>query len=133
MERVPNESDSFQVFHNMAVTYLRCEFPLPALELLERALRLADNEVDRAFTYASMAGAYTMASLHEEDPNVARRHVDSGIYAATRGDRPRGTVRAARDRHRVRVPRDAARTRPASTSARSATRMPPPTWPASTR
>jgi len=83
MERVPNETSNYQVVHNMAVTYQRCEFPIPALELFDRALRLADNENDRNFTYSNMSGAYDMAYLYEDDPEVARRHVDNGIYAAT--------------------------------------------------
>jgi len=83
MERVPNESANYQVVHNMAVTYQRCEFPIPALELFDRALRLADNENDRTFTYANMSAAYDMAYIYEDDPVVARRHVDNGIYAAT--------------------------------------------------
>lgn len=83
MERVPNESANYQVVHNMAVTYQRCEFPIPALELFDRALRLASNENDRNFTYSNMSGAYDMAYVYEDDPVVARRHVDNGIYAAT--------------------------------------------------
>lgn len=83
MERVPNDPAYFQVIHNMAVTYQRCDFPLPAIELYDRALRLARVEGDRTFTYANMSSAFHMAMIYEADPDVASRHLHDGIYAAT--------------------------------------------------
>jgi len=82
MERLPNEVEHYQVVHNMAVTFHRCEFALPALELFDRALRLATNEADRCFAYASMCAAYHSAFLQERDPEVARQHLDHGVIAA---------------------------------------------------
>lgn len=82
MERVPNEPINYQVVHNMGETYQRCEFPIAALELYDRALRLADNESDRTFTYASMAATYHLAYLYEDDRTIAQQHLESGIYAA---------------------------------------------------
>jgi diguanylate cyclase (GGDEF)-like protein len=83
MERVPNDPAYYQVVHNMAVTYQRCDFPVPAIELYNRALRLARVEGDRTFTYANLASAYHMAMIYEADPEVASRHLHDGIYAAT--------------------------------------------------
>jgi diguanylate cyclase (GGDEF)-like protein len=83
MERVPNDPAYYQVVHNMAVTYQRCDFPLPAIELYDRALRLARVEGDRTFTYANLASAFHMAMIYEADPDVAARHLHDGIYAAT--------------------------------------------------
>lgn len=83
MERVPNEPSWYQVIHNTAVTYQRCDFPLPALDLYDRALRLAENEGDRTFVYANMASAYHMAHNYEADPAVALQHALDGIAAAT--------------------------------------------------
>ncbi|MGE0000176.1 MAG: hypothetical protein AB7U39_24920, partial [Ilumatobacteraceae bacterium] len=83
MERVPNDPAYYQVVHNMAVTYQRCDFPLPAIELYDRALRLARLESDRTFTYANLASAFHMAMIYEADPDVAARHLHDGIYAAT--------------------------------------------------
>lgn len=83
MERVPNDPAYYQVIHNMAVTYQRCDFPLPAIELYDRALRLARVEGDRTFTYANLASAFHMAMIYEADPDVASRHLHDGIYAAT--------------------------------------------------
>ncbi|MBI5090654.1 MAG: GGDEF domain-containing protein [Actinobacteria bacterium] len=83
MERVPNDPAFYQVVHNMAVTYQRCDFPLPAIELYDRARRLARLESDRTFTYANLASAFHMAMIYEADPDVAARHLHDGIYAAT--------------------------------------------------
>jgi diguanylate cyclase (GGDEF)-like protein len=81
--RVPNDPAYYQVIHNMAVTYQRCDFPLPAIELYDRALRLAPDESERTFTYANMASAFHMAMNYESDPEAASRHLHDGIYAAT--------------------------------------------------
>lgn len=83
MERVPNEPSSYQVIHNAAVTYQRCEFPLPALDLFDRALRLAEHDIDRTFVYANMASTYHLARNHEVDPAIALQHTMDGIAAAT--------------------------------------------------
>jgi diguanylate cyclase (GGDEF)-like protein len=83
MERLPNDAGSYQVIHNMAVTYQRCGFPLPALQMYDRALRLAENEHDRTFTYANMGAAYHLAYLQEDDRSIAEQHLQNGIYAAT--------------------------------------------------
>jgi diguanylate cyclase (GGDEF)-like protein len=83
MERVPNDPIYYQVIHNMAVTYQHCGFPVPAIELYDRALRLARLESDRTFTYANMSSAFHMAMIYESDPDIADRHLHDGIYAAT--------------------------------------------------
>jgi GGDEF domain-containing protein len=83
MERVPNEASWFQVIHNTAVTYQRCDFPLPALELYDRALRLAEQDRDRTFVYANMTAASHMARNYEADPERALQHTMDGIAAAT--------------------------------------------------
>ena len=82
MERLPNEPEHYQVVHNIAVTYHRCEFAQPALELFDRALRLATNEADRCFAYASMCATYHSAYLQERDPVLARQHLEHGVIAA---------------------------------------------------
>ncbi len=81
--RVPNDPAYYQVIHNMAVTYQRCDFPLPAIELYDRALRLAPDDAERTFVYANMASAHHMAMNYEIDPEMASRHLHDGIYAAT--------------------------------------------------
>lgn len=81
--RVPNDPAYYQVIHNMAVTYQRCDFPMPAIELYDRALKLAPNEAERSFTYANMASAFHMAMNYAGDPETASRHLHDGIYAAT--------------------------------------------------
>ncbi len=82
MERVPNEPANYHAVHNMGVTYQRADFPVPALELFDRALRLVDDENDRTYTYANMASAYHLAYLLEDDRAVAEQHLRNGIYAA---------------------------------------------------
>ena len=83
MEKVPNDPAYYQVIHNMAVTYQRCEFPVPAIELYDRALRLARTDSDRTFTYANLASAFHMAMIFATDEAMASRHLHDGIYAAT--------------------------------------------------
>jgi diguanylate cyclase (GGDEF)-like protein len=74
----------------MAVTYARCGFVEPALELYDRALRLADNDVDRQFAYASMSAAYHDAALRETDPLEQHRLLHDGLYAASAALDPEG-------------------------------------------
>jgi diguanylate cyclase (GGDEF)-like protein len=81
--RVPNDPAYYQVIHNMAVTYQRCDFPVPAIELYDRALKLAPDEAERSFAYANMASAFHMAMNYAGDPDTASRHLHDGIYAAT--------------------------------------------------
>ena len=62
LERLPNEVGNYQVIHNMAATYANCGFVDAALELYDRALRLAETDIDRQFAYANMSSAYHYAS-----------------------------------------------------------------------
>ena len=83
MDHVPNDPAYFQVIHNMAVTYQRCGFAEPAIELYERALCLARTERDRTFTSANLASAFHLAMIGATDDGDAARHAHDGIYAAT--------------------------------------------------
>lgn len=94
LHRLPNDPEHFQVLHNMAVTYARCGFVEPALELYDRALRLADNDTDRQFAYASMSSAYHDAALRELDPLEQHRLLHDGLYAATAALDPEGATEA---------------------------------------
>jgi diguanylate cyclase (GGDEF)-like protein len=94
LQRLPNDPAHFQVLHNMAVTYARCGFVEPALELYDRALRLADNDIDRQFAYASMSAAYHDAALRETDPLEQHRLLHDGLYAASAALDPEGAREA---------------------------------------
>ena len=83
LDQLPNEAKHYQVVHNMAATYSTCGFVRAALDLFDRALHLADNEGDRQYTYASMAGAYHYAAQREHDPRERDRLIHAGLYAAT--------------------------------------------------
>ena len=83
LDQLPNDRTAFLVIYNLAVTYERCDFPTSALELFERALRLADNSDDRTFVEAGMAAAYHLAMLNEPDPDARMRHILNGIDVAT--------------------------------------------------
>jgi diguanylate cyclase (GGDEF)-like protein len=90
LDRLPHETENYQVMHNMAVTFADCGFVEAALELYDRALRLADNETDRQFAYASMSVAYHYAAQREPDPQEQHRLLHDGLYAATAGLDPEG-------------------------------------------
>lgn len=83
LDQLPDDSRHYQVMHNMAETYANCGFVKAALDLYDRALHLADNEADRVFTSASMAGAYHLAAQHEHDPKEHDRLLHAGLFAAT--------------------------------------------------
>ena len=83
LARLPNVPSNYQVVHNMAVTYAHCGFVEAALELYDRALRLADNDADRQFAYASMSAAYHYAALREPNGDDRNRLIHDGLYAAT--------------------------------------------------
>ena len=90
LDRLPNESSNYQVVHNMAVTYAHCGFVEAALELYDRALRLAENDDDRQFAYASMSAAYHYAAQREPDADERSRLVHDGLYSATAALDPEG-------------------------------------------
>ncbi len=90
LDRLSNEPEHYQVVHNMAVTFTNCGFVEAALELYDRALRLAENDNDRQFAYASMSAAYHYAAQREPDPGERSRLVHDGLYAATAALDPEG-------------------------------------------
>lgn len=90
LDRLPNDPGNYQVMHNMAVTYAHCGFVEAALELFDRALRLAENDEDRQFAYASMSSAYHYAAQREPDPGARNRLIHDGLYAATAALDPEG-------------------------------------------
>ena len=90
LNRLPNDPSNYQVVHNMAVTYTNCGFVDAALELYDRALRLAQNNNDTQFAYSSISGAYHYAALREPDPTEKHRLIHDGLYAATAALDPEG-------------------------------------------
>lgn len=90
LDRLPNEAGNFQVMHNMAATYANCGFIDAALEVYDRALRLAQTDADRQFAYASMCSAYHFAAQREPNPQERNRLVHDGLYAATAALDPEG-------------------------------------------
>jgi len=90
LDRLPNEPANYQVVHNMAVTYANCGFVEAALELYDRALRLAENDGDRQNAYANMSAAYHYAAQREPNPDIRNRLVHDGLYAATAALDPEG-------------------------------------------
>ena len=82
LDEVPDEPGLFQVLHNLAVTYERCDFPGIALSIFERALRLADNSVDRTFVRSAMVDAHYLAAMYETDPERRAAHVAAGLRVA---------------------------------------------------
>jgi diguanylate cyclase (GGDEF)-like protein len=90
LERLPNDPDNFQVMHNMAVTYTHCGYVEAALELYDRALRLATNDSDRQFVYSNMSDAYHYAAQREPDEDRRSGLIHDGLYAATAALDPEG-------------------------------------------
>ena len=82
LDEVPDAPGLFQVVHNLAVTYERCDFPAVALGIFERALRLADNSVDRTFVRTAMVDAHYLAAMYETDPVQRAAHVAAGLRVA---------------------------------------------------
>ena len=90
LDRLPNEAGNYQVMHNMAATYANCGFVDAALELYDRALRLAETDMDRQFAYANMSSAYHYAAQREPKPEERNRLAHDGLYAATAALDPEG-------------------------------------------
>jgi hypothetical protein len=83
MELVPDVPENYQVMHNCGDTYRDCHFPIPALELYERALALASTDAHRAFTHANAAAAHHMVMNFAASAWLARQHAQQGVVAAT--------------------------------------------------
>jgi tetratricopeptide (TPR) repeat protein len=90
LDRLPNDAGNYQVMHNMAVTYAQCGFVEAALELYDRALRLAEHDEDRQFAYASICAAYHYAAQRDPNPDERNRLLHDGLYAATAALDPEG-------------------------------------------
>jgi diguanylate cyclase (GGDEF)-like protein len=90
LNQLANDSSNYQVVHNLADTYLMCGFVEAALELFDRALRLAHDDLDRQFSYASMSAAYHDAAQREPDAREQHRLLHDGLYAATAALDPEG-------------------------------------------
>ncbi len=94
LDQLPNDATSHLVLQNLAVTYTHCGFVEAALELYDRALRLADTDLDRHFTYSNLASAYHYAAQREPDPERKARFLRDGIYAAGAAIDPQGAGEA---------------------------------------
>ena len=68
LDDLPTDAGIYLVLQNLAVTYTHCGFIQPALELYDRALRVAATDLDRPFTYANLAASYHLAALTDTDP-----------------------------------------------------------------
>jgi diguanylate cyclase (GGDEF)-like protein len=90
LDQLANDSSNFQIVHNLADTYRTCGFVEAALELFDRALRIAHDDLDRQFSYASMSAAYHDAAQREPDPREQHRLLHDGLYAATAALDPEG-------------------------------------------
>ena len=90
LDQLPSDATSYLVLQNLAVTYTHCGFVEAALELYDRALRLAPTDLDRQFTYANLAAAYHYAAQREHDPERAAQLRQDAVYAANAGIDPEG-------------------------------------------
>lgn len=79
LDRLPRDSSSYQVVHNMAATLERAGFFLPAIELFRQALDLASNDEERAFTRSSMASPHHYAAASASDPEEQHRILVEGL------------------------------------------------------
>jgi diguanylate cyclase (GGDEF)-like protein len=82
LEQLPDHDAPFLVVHNLADSYARCGFHAAAIELFQRAIRLATNEADRQFAAANLTASYHLAGLVERDPAVREQHFRAGLGAA---------------------------------------------------
>jgi len=90
LEQVPTDDASYLVLQNLAVTYTHCGFAEAALDLYDRALRLAASDLDRQFTYANMAATFHYAALRASDAEQRDQYLRDGIYAANAAVDPEG-------------------------------------------
>lgn len=93
LEELPHDAANYLVLQNLAVTYTHSGFVEAALDLYDRALRLAETDADRQFTYANMSSTYRCAAQHKPDPEARQRLLHDGLYGSHRGGRPRGRWR----------------------------------------
>lgn len=127
LDQLPNEAEHYQIVHNMAATYATCGFVKAALELYDRALRLADNDGDRQYTRGSMASAYHYAAQREQDPAERDRLIHAGLYAATAALEPVGDAEllamGGAQAHRAMMLAELGHFQPALDDARTARRI----------
>ncbi len=90
LDDLPTDAGIYLVLQNLAVTYTNCGFIQPALELYDRALRVAPTDLDRQFTYANLAASYHLAALADTDPERRRQLLADAMYAANAAIDPEG-------------------------------------------
>jgi diguanylate cyclase (GGDEF)-like protein len=82
IEQMPDNAATYLVVHNMADTYARCGFHAPAIQMFQRAIRLAPTEVDRQFAAANLTASYHLAALAERDLTAQAELFESGLATA---------------------------------------------------
>jgi diguanylate cyclase len=82
LEQLPDEDTTFLMVHNLADTYARCGFHTAAIDLFQRAIRVAESDEDRQFAAANLTASYHFAGLAETDPTAARAMFHAGLAAA---------------------------------------------------
>lgn len=82
IEQMPDTEATHLVVHNMADTYARCGFHRPAIQMFQRAIRLAPTEVDRQFAAANLTASYHLAALAERDDAARAELLEAGLATA---------------------------------------------------
>jgi diguanylate cyclase (GGDEF)-like protein len=83
LELAGDSPDVYYVTHNLAITYARWGFAGHALELFERARRIAPDDTERYRINANSAVAYSRAAIDTDDHDARVALVAGGIAAAS--------------------------------------------------
>ena len=82
LAQLPDDASSHDVVHNLAATHEHSGFYAAAIELFQRALRLAPDLESHAFTRASMTSSYHFAAAWATEPEERQQFLDEGLAAA---------------------------------------------------
>ena len=92
LELAGDSPEVYLVTHNLAITYAHWGFASHALDMFERARRIAPDDVERYRINANSAVAYSRAAIDTEDPIARYQLLVDGIAAATAAITDTGTV-----------------------------------------
>ncbi len=81
--RVPLEQQTFLMLNNLASTLMHAGFYEQAIDLFSRAMRRADDDLDRSMCHSNMVIAYHYAAMWAGGEQARQRHLHDGLYAAT--------------------------------------------------
>jgi diguanylate cyclase (GGDEF)-like protein len=81
--RIPREQQTFLMLNNLAIALMHAGFYDQSIDMLDRAMRHADDDFDRSLCHSNMTISYHYAAMCADNEQARQRYLHDGLYAAT--------------------------------------------------